>query len=964
MSYDVTFSDGTNEYGFVALATESAQSVVASRPSLSSTTPPIENILYTVRDLDDDWMLAIPSLQNGSGQASYDALNSDFNKFYESCNLDISRRGALKLGPYFLWDTTQSDIGNIAIEGLGYLWAAFKPAAAGAQEQLWFYDGTTWKATTWEGAGADPTGYVTALCCDGYYIYAAIDSADIYYGLVSGGACDMDPLVNDSSCDEVVAMCYHGGTIYVAQDFAAGTSEVGYLDDVAAPGRTFKELYMEKANPADPATPIVTHGVTSLGGTIGLVAAENYVYWGVTGGARTKVYRIQHNTVDVFEEAAELPAGFVSTCMTSYLGTVYVGGYWRYGTTAGKGAIYAIAGGSSTLLTSVGESPTSTGTGDYDHRIMGMCPYERFLYFTTKTDVWRWDLVNGGYSHYADLPAMDKVTLTLGATDDVDAGDSVTINGLTFTAHGSTTTVATRTFSIAGTDAQDADELAVCINDATYGVEGVTASSSAAVVTLTAISPYTIDATTDDTAEIVISSTTTTVTWEEFDGSSADPPTTPATWEVASSGTHVHTTTGGVLTTEASTSGGYLTETIDDTYLTGAKVLDPTVGYTIEYKTYGDANRYGHRTAVFDGTYSMALGHYRSTPGGSFYICSSVGTDIVDNFHVGGQGPFSTTTSHVVRLVCKNGMADLFVDGSLIRDHIPMYADATTNAVMFGVSYNSGSYAGERKAKWDYLKWTNCGAFPPGQESYGTSDTSSIVCLDNKTYVPVKSSWAATPAGCMVEIDPSYYNAVKIPSDDFDYNGYLTLSDSNFRMPAITKRFKSIEVSHSPLTDGQIIGCSWLLDGVGGSASDSTYETNPNGTVSTFAINGNGVAIKPTIWLGSTNLDPSGLKTVDTPTVGGVIIRYNPEGKNVHTFILDCRDRTADNSERSWDGDPATYVAFLNSACRERQVLSVSSAFDSDFDGIIEKVEYAMAPYSAHNVSPHSGIATVVVREV
>lgn len=69
------------------------------------------------------------------------------------------------------------------------------------------------------------------------------------------------------------------------------------------------------------------------------------------------------------------------------------------------------------------------------------------------------------------------------------ADGTITINGLVFTAHADTTTPANREFSIAGTDTQDAAELVTCINDATYGVPGVTASNNAGVVTLIATDP-------------------------------------------------------------------------------------------------------------------------------------------------------------------------------------------------------------------------------------------------------------------------------------------------------------------------------------------------------------------------------------------------------------------------------------------------------------------------------------------
>ena len=68
---------------------------------------------------------------------------------------------------------------------------------------------------------------------------------------------------------------------------------------------------------------------------------------------------------------------------------------------------------------------------------------------------------------------------------------TVIINGLTFTAHTDTTTVASRQFSIAGNDTQDADELCVCLNDATYGIAalGLTATNNAGTVTIVSTVP-------------------------------------------------------------------------------------------------------------------------------------------------------------------------------------------------------------------------------------------------------------------------------------------------------------------------------------------------------------------------------------------------------------------------------------------------------------------------------------------
>jgi len=61
---------------------------------------------------------------------------------------------------------------------------------------------------------------------------------------------------------------------------------------------------------------------------------------------------------------------------------------------------------------------------------------------------------------------------------------TVVINGITFTAHSTTTTYASRQFSISGDDTADAVELAACINHPLYGLGGFTASASTGTITL------------------------------------------------------------------------------------------------------------------------------------------------------------------------------------------------------------------------------------------------------------------------------------------------------------------------------------------------------------------------------------------------------------------------------------------------------------------------------------------------
>ncbi len=95
----------------------------------------------------------------------------------------------------------------------------------------------------------------------------------------------------------------------------------------------------------------------------------------------------------------------------------------------------------------------------------------------------------GGQLATAEITANTLVTeMTITLATFLATG-TITINGLVFTAHATVTTVADREFSISGADTADAVELCVCINDPTYGVPGVTATSALGVITLVATEP-------------------------------------------------------------------------------------------------------------------------------------------------------------------------------------------------------------------------------------------------------------------------------------------------------------------------------------------------------------------------------------------------------------------------------------------------------------------------------------------
>lgn len=108
-----------------------------------------------------------------------------------------------------------------------------------------------------------------------------------------------------------------------------------------------------------------------------------------------------------------------------------------------------------------------------------------------------------------------SVTITCAAAI---AGDHVIINGLTFTGKAGAAVVADREFSIDTGNNETAISLAACINDATYGVPGVTATPNAAVVTLTVDEPGADALTVQEHAVTMVAADVQSVGYIEIDG--------------------------------------------------------------------------------------------------------------------------------------------------------------------------------------------------------------------------------------------------------------------------------------------------------------------------------------------------------------------------------------------------------------------------------------------------------------
>jgi hypothetical protein len=118
----------------------------------------------------------------------------------------------------------------------------------------------------------------------------------------------------------------------------------------------------------------------------------------------------------------------------------------------------------------------------------------------------------------ATIAANTSVTEMTIALASVANGEAVTINGIAFTAHTDTTTPADRKFAIDGDNTADAAALAGLINDATYGVPGITATASTGTITLKATDPGETTITASSGASTFTIATTQAAAYVEVNG--------------------------------------------------------------------------------------------------------------------------------------------------------------------------------------------------------------------------------------------------------------------------------------------------------------------------------------------------------------------------------------------------------------------------------------------------------------
>ena len=278
-------------------------------------------------------------------------------------------------------------------------------AAVHTAGERWY--GFGWRSVTFADPDVvdpdDPDDPVVAFATDGGDLYAAFyagsgASGEVWHGTASGD------WLKFGDIQQVAAMTYCAGYLYVAQDNVSSHSQVMAVED---DGTT-------------------THVLSAVGGlapntkTAGLVTLGNYVYWTITDGySRSWVYRVQYSASSpVFELVSELPHGFVATSSIVALSQVYVGGYMDTHVTdadnAGDeqyhGYLYAIVSSSE-----VSVACKWTDVSD-DYRIVALAGGGPNIYMLTPNDVRVYSTEHGGWWHLADV-LTSSTTLSL---DDID----------------------------------------------------------------------------------------------------------------------------------------------------------------------------------------------------------------------------------------------------------------------------------------------------------------------------------------------------------------------------------------------------------------------------------------------------------------------------------------------------------------------------------------------------------------
>lgn len=999
MKYDLIVSDGSEEHGYCFLNSEQPSCVIEHSPidvpTVTTSSPAQGGGPYDVTAASDYKRLVLRSWHGGAGQESYDigdwsGENSLVpSKFWASQNLDVSEKGILKLGPSVTAYTTDpTTIQGVTAAGLGVVWSSFDPAGADPRNQLRYStDNVTWTPVVY--SGDDPPGSVTALACDGQYEYAAFSGTNgVWRGKTTGDWTEYCPVA--SGGDGIVGLAFAGGYLYGAKGSSSVASSAGYFNPDSSNAYT-------TLSPA-----FVNQTVT----TVALVPIGNLCYWVTYGGSVTNVYLMQHDPTsgDVFQCVGTFPKGFRALCAHGYLGNLYIGGYWEsYTSGRGIGAVYLLSGSDQNLLFQIGTDETQ------DWRVLFLSSYEKHLYFVCNGSIYKWSLVDGGYSHVCPVaggvtpagetwdihelmnaePSAGWTTTETGGTLTVDSADGQTTWGQetsTDTVYAGSSDAHIDSTSASYPIARVGSNLA--LNDSTteayvgqaiyYGVYqctqaflGFDTSSipSTATILSATLSLYGANDYTADEFWVCARAHDwgADVTTDDFvrgDGIPAG-----QDWAFHTSGWASGAYNTGALATSAITKDGTTKLLVfSNKHRDG---VAPTTAELLSFAASGAANKPKLVVTWIDsGTKTYTASSH--APGTAATVEAQFGTTAASAASDGTYYPLSTIMydgSYLssMKVKCVKSGASLtyyfgLLDSTSLWQWSSGYAASSVNLARLRMTKASG-------AQTVYLSGTSvlgpvnapadatAAAFKVKVGDADNDGTWSL-CLDGLLYSNDgafdPSAGVSTSSGNLACLnDKQWVSATDTGiymTSGQNTSGWLTTSRSASNMTTVDKMYRAVEVTtKTPLTGDQTLRAEWWIDGVAAGGATLSPTTSPT-TKHTWLVDTSGHEIQVKLTLGRTNSL--------TPQVTGVGVKYTLPDAVEHSYMLDC-SRPQMNDGKLWDEDPGAAVAFLQAAAKAGTICTLTADYGS-FTGQLK----SCALQKEDGASQPQGIVKLTAREM
>jgi len=373
-----------------------AMMLIEDEAELEVRRPDPELGLYVAREKSDWCLQGYRDWQAGAGQRSLDHAGALTNRFYSSEAIDIATRGRIKLAPSLdeVETVANRTPTGVCCEGHSYQWAVWREA--GGTDNLYFRSTGNW--TVAPGVAHPTTGQITAVICDGDYIYAAFTGAGAADGIYKGRS--LTAFVKVSDVENVTKMAVCMGHLCLARDYVTGEtvngSSAGYLDFTAEPNRAYV-----------PCTPTTANIWMPNVDTKAFCVLDTHVYWMIASGQETAIYRFNPIAVGYdFAEVARFKEGFLGEAMEGYLGRLFVGGYLRTAnavdnaiSASGIGVLYGVlpSDNSYERLVRLGENESE------DNRIMALAAHGDYIYMIAGAGLWRYDVTTGSYAHLGAL---------------------------------------------------------------------------------------------------------------------------------------------------------------------------------------------------------------------------------------------------------------------------------------------------------------------------------------------------------------------------------------------------------------------------------------------------------------------------------------------------------------------------------------------------------------------------------